>query len=56
MSILTTPMTPQKDKISSSSNPRKIYPMPDEYWEIEDEMAIKTLEELAEKQKAQGNK
>jgi len=30
--------------------------MPDKYWEIEDEMAIKTLEELAEKRKAQEKK
>ncbi|HPW00050.1 MAG TPA: hypothetical protein PLP20_03225 [Oscillospiraceae bacterium] len=56
MDICTTQTVSQEDKIPSSSNPRKLYPMPDNYSETSDEIAIKTLKRLAEERKAQENK
>ena len=42
----TTQTTSPKVTIPTASNPRTLYPMPDKYWEKDDEMAIEAIEEL----------
>ena len=52
----TTQMTPKKDNAPPSSNPRILYPMPDNYSETDDERAINAIERLlAEKLKEKEN-